>query len=199
VSRIRWVAAATSVFLFASITSVALAAKVTGGTSQVTASPAAKALLAANHITVTPVSPATSSGTSFTFPIKGGRFNTKTLRGFIRNGGGITVSHGSASVTLRDPTIVSTRRGVSVDAVVVRRVPRCHVAPRHRLRCVFPAPAELVVTVAKVAHVSVSGGKATGTLKITAITAEAINALAGKHVVSAGAVLGTGTVTPTLK
>ena len=39
---------------------------------------------------------------------------------------------------------------------------------------------------------------ATGTVNITAFTARAVNRLAGKHVVSAGAVLGTASTTPTL-
>jgi hypothetical protein len=55
---------------------------------------------------------------------------------------------------------------------------------------------------ARIAHITnakVSGASATATLTLTAASAKLIDALAGKHVVSAGAVLGTGTITPTIK
>jgi len=47
--------------------------------------------------------------------------------------------------------------------------------------------------------VPICSSRATGTLDITPLTARAINGLAGKTVVSAGAVLGPGTVSPVLK
>jgi hypothetical protein len=56
-----------------------------------------------------------------------------------------------------------------------------------------------VARIATVTDVKVTGGSATGTVNITAATAGLVNLLAGKHVVSAGQVLGTATVTPTLK
>ncbi len=43
-----------------------------------------------------------------------------------------------------------------------------------------------------------SGTQATGTLKLTVLSAALVNRLAGKKVVHAGAVLGTGEVAPTV-
>ncbi|MGZ6617382.1 MAG: hypothetical protein ACXVFQ_23535, partial [Solirubrobacteraceae bacterium] len=53
--------------------------------------------------------------------------------------------------------------------------------------------------IAKVTNVKVTGTTASGTVTITDATAKLINKLAGKSVVSAGAVLGTATVSPTFK
>jgi len=179
----------------------ALASKVTGGTSTLTASDATVKVLADNHITVTPVAPATASGATFTFPITGGRLNTKTMHGVVRNGGGISVSNGTKTVTLRRPTIVADKRGVSVWAIVRGRTARIcrHLGRRHvRVRCALIARLHSV-RIARVSGVSVNGSTATGTAKITAFTAHLINRLAGKHVVAAQDVLGTATVSPTVK
>jgi hypothetical protein len=182
---------------------VALAAltKVTGGTTTLTASDAAAKVLADNHITVTPVAPATASGTTFTFPITGGRLNTKTLHGVIRDGGGVSVSNGTKTVTLRRPTIISDKRGVTVWALLRgKAVHVCRHVGRHhaKVHCLIIARLRSV-RIARVTDVKVSGGTATGTAKITEFTAQLINRLAGKHVVAAGDVLGTASVTPTLK
>jgi hypothetical protein len=196
-SRIRAVAAVTVVALLA-FAGVALAAtkKVTGGTTKVTPSSSAVALLATNHITVTPIAPATASGGVFTFPITGGRVNTTTFRGVLRNGGGIVLSNGTDTVRVRRIQSVSDRHGAFVFASVGRRV-RVHCHRRHHvLRCVL-VQRTITAKIARVTNGSVSGGSATGTLKITAFTAGVINHLAGHHVVSAGATLGTVTVTPT--
>ena len=69
---------------------------------------------------------------------------------------------------------------------------------RHALRC-LTVSRFVVVRVANVTNPSVSGNTATGTLRITAYSANVINRLAGKKVAAAGDVLGTGTVSPTLK
>jgi len=197
-TRTRTIAALTSAVALA-VPGVASAAKVTGGTTQITASTAAAKVLSDNHITVTPLAPATASGTTFTFPIAGGSLN-KSLHGFITHKGGISLTNGSKTVNVRKPTIVSTKRGVSIDALVKRPAVRvCHVL-RHprRVRCVSVARFR-IVRIARVTDVKVSNGTATGTVHITAATAGLVNLLAGKHVVDAGAVLGTATTTPTFK
>jgi hypothetical protein len=200
-SRVR-IAAATAVAVPLAFASVAFAngPKVTGGSTKVTASSAAVTLLANNHITVTPLAPATASGATFTFPITGGKLNTKTLHGVIRHAGGLAVSNGSKSVKLRRPTIASTKRGVVLDALVRERSVRiCHRSGRHHLRrhCVIFTRV-VTARIARVTGITVTNGTATGTVKITAFTAHAVNRLAGKHVVAAGDTLGTATVTPTL-
>ena len=179
----------------------AASTKVTGGTTQITASDAAAKLLSDNHITVAPLSPATAAGTTFTFPIAGGSVNTKTLHGVIRHKGGLSLSNGTQTVNLRQPTVTSTKQGVSIYALVRGRTIRvCHRAGRFHLhaRCVTIVRWH-TARIAKVTDVKVTGTTASGTVKITETTAKLINKLAGKSVVSAGAVLGTATVAPTLK
>ena len=197
-TRIRSVTAITALVSLV-CAGTALAAQVTGGTSTITPTPAAAALLATNHITVTPIAPATASGGMFTFPITGGNVNKHNFHGVIRNGGGFTLSNGTQHVQVRRLVTVWDRHGVSVFAVVRRHVQRnCHhTGPHHVLHCTTV----LLTTAARVARVtgvSVSGGSATGTVKITRFTAGVINHLAGSHIVSAGATLGTAKVTPTL-
>ncbi len=175
--------------------------KVTGGTTTITASTAAAQLLSDNHITVTPLKPATASGTTFTFPIAGGSINTTNLHGFIRHKGGLSLSNGTKTVTLREPTVDSTKQGASIWALVRGRTVRsCHRSGRlhARVRC-----ASVVrwhsARIATLADVKVNGTSASATVKITGATAKLINQLAGKSVVSAGAVLGTATASPTFK
>ncbi len=184
-------------------TGVALAAfsKVTGGTTQVTASAAAAMVLSDNHITVTPLAPATQSGATFTFPIAGGRLDPATLHGVIRHKGGLSLSNGTRTVKLREPTIVSTKSGAWLYAIV--RGPAHHVCarirPHHpRVRCltVIRSHSERI---AHIINATVTGGSATATLTLTTASAHLIDALAGKHVASAGDVLGTGTIAPTLE
>jgi hypothetical protein len=45
---------------------------------------------------------------------------------------------------------------------------------------------------------SLGNGTATGTINITQFTANVINRLAGKSVITAGTAIGTATITPTL-
>jgi hypothetical protein len=179
--------------------------KVTGGTTQITPSAQATALLSANKITVTPLAPATVSGSTFTFPIAGGRINATTLHGFIRDEGGISLSNGKKTVNVRRPTIDSTRRGVFVYGLVRESHRVCRGFGRRfgRFAHVFRARRCVTITrwdnvrIADVTGATVSGASATGTVKITRVTAALVNQLAGKRVVAAGAVLGTATLTPT--
>ena len=201
-SRIRAAAAVTAVVSLA-FAAVAFAAptKITGGTTQITASAAALTLLSDNHLTVTPVAPATASGGTFTFPISGGSLNLKTLHGVIRHKGGLQISNGTQTVALRQLVLVSTAKGASLDALVRGPVVRvCRRVGRHHLRLKCTAIARLATArIATVTNVKLSNSTATGTLKITAFTAAAINRLAGKQVAVAGDTLGTGTITPTLQ
>jgi hypothetical protein len=201
-SRIRLGAAAVAAVVALALAAGALAAtvKVTGGTVAVTPSAAANSLLSANGITVTPVAPATSSAGAITFPIAGGRLRSGTLHGVLRENGGLDISKGSETVKLRRLRLVSDKAGLVLLAVV-----RGHAAARcsslrrlrARARCAIDTSFR-VASVARITNVSISNGGGTGTVDITAATAAAINHLAGKHVTSAGAVLGTATVTPTL-
>ncbi len=198
--RVIATAVAMSALVVPSVAS-AKPTKITGGTTQITASDAAAKLLSDNHITVTPLAPATASGTTFTFPIAGGVINTKNLHGVIRHKGGLSLSNGTNTVNLRQPTVDSTKHGVSIWALVRGKTTRvCHRFGRFhaRTRCISIVRWH-TARIATVTDVKVSGTSASGTVKITAATATLINRLAGKSVVSAGAVLGTATVSPTLK
>jgi hypothetical protein len=180
--------------------SVALAAKVTGGTTAITASSAAAQALSANHIMVTPLAPATASGTTFTFPIAAGRVNVKTLRGVIVDRGGVAISNGIRTIDLRRPTVVSDKAGVSVLALARgRALRRCHAtgARRRHVRCTIVIR-QRTVRIARISNLSQSNGSVSGTVTITTFTARALNQLAGKHVFAAGNVLGTATASPTL-
>jgi hypothetical protein len=193
-------AAVIGVVLSLALAGAAFAAKVTGGTTQVTASSAAATLLANNHITVAALAPATSSGATFTFPIARGHVNATTKHGVIFDRGGISLSNGTKTVAVRDFTIVSTKNGVSIDALIRGRVVHhCRLVGLHRhgLRCTTIVTWH-VGRIATVSNVALNGTTATGTVNISALTAGLINDLAGKSVVHAGDVLGTATVTPTL-
>lgn len=184
------------------VTGVALAAfsKVTGGTTQVTASAAAVQLLSDNHITVTPLTPATSSGATFTFPISGGRLNLKTLHGVVRHKGGLSLSNGTRTVVLRQPTIISTKAGAWLYAIArgpLERVCTHHIRLHHPHVVCLTVIRSHSERIAHIVDAKVTGGSATATLTLTRASAHLIDALAHKHVVSAGAVLGTAMITPT--
>jgi hypothetical protein len=199
-SRIRMLVALTAVAALA-VPSAAAAAvsKVTGGTTQVTISSAVGSALSANHLTVTPLAPATASGSTFTFPIARGHLN-KNLHGVIYHRGGLAISNGTRTVRLRRLTIVSDKSGVFLRSLVAGPTRRtCHVSGRHhhRLRCV--SRTRLVTRrIATLTDVTVSGTTATANVALTGAAAQEINVLAGKSIASAGTVLGTATITPQL-
>ena len=125
------------VVLLAVIASLALAAtasatRIAGGTTTVTLTDAASQVLTANHLTVTPLAPATASGSTFTFPIAGGRLDAKD-RGYITHRGGFAISNGTATIRIRRLTIISTKRGVSLYGLMpVHRVARAQRPRTHR-------------------------------------------------------------------
>jgi hypothetical protein len=182
------------------IAASALATKVTGGSTTITPSSAATTLLANNHITVTPIAPATASNGAFTFTITRGRLNTKTLHGVLAHSGGIELSNGTDNVIVRHPVVVSTKRGAYVWALVRGKSHRvCSAFRRHRRHAVcFVVTRFRSVRVLKITSGSVSGSTFTGNVAITQVTADEINRLAGSNVVTAGAALGTIAISPTL-
>lgn len=197
--RFRLLAALTVVAALAlSGVAVAKVAKITGGTTSITLSSAATSVMTANHLTVTPLGAATGSGSTFTFPIARGHINAK-LHGFVINGGEFAISNGSTVVRVRRPTVTSTAAGVSVFALVPRAAKRrCDFGTlRRRLRCRL-SPRSYVVRIARITGATMNGDTATGTIDLTAPSADLINLLAGKQVVTAGAPIGTGTITATI-
>lgn len=200
-SRIRMLVALTVVASLA-LAGVALGAvtKVTGGSTTITISSAVSTALQSNHLTVTPLAPATESGSTFTFPIARGRLNTKSLHGYVIDKGGLAISNGTRTVDLQRPTLVSNRHGVSLFALVRgRRHARCILARghRHALHCRYVVR-YYAARIARITAISVSNGSATGTLSLTQLSASAVNRLAGKQIAKAGTPVGTATISPTL-
>jgi hypothetical protein len=183
------------------IAGTALAVKVTGGTTTLTPSSAASTLLSNNHITLTPIAPATASTTgAITFPIAGGRLDVKTLHGALRDSGGLQLSNGTKTVTLRVLRVISDKAGATIWAIVRDHTSRLcsHLRRRHaRIVCVIVTRLR-VARIATITGGSVTGSQFTGTVDITQSTAALINKLAGSAVVSAGAPFGTVTIAPTL-
>jgi hypothetical protein len=190
-TRIRTIAALAVVAALALTGIAAGAVKIKGGTTQIKLSPAATSALTANHLTVTPLFPATASGSTYTFPISHGRLKRGNLRGFVRHSGGFTISNGTRTVTIRHLTLVSTRRGVSLFARV--RALRMH---RHSKGASAHAAIVMVRRIARVTDVQIKNRTATGTLRLSAFSATGINALAGKTIAQAGTAVGSITVAP---
>jgi hypothetical protein len=166
---------------------------INGGTTAVTLSAAAANVLKTNGLVVKPISPATLSGKTMTFPIGRGRLNAK-MHGFVLNKGGFSFSNGTKTVRLRKPSFVSNKGGVSIWAL----------APVHSRTVCGPAKkhCKLVINlrvarIGRVTGVKITGTTATGTVRLTALSAGFINTLAGKKVAAAGNPIGTVTVTPT--
>jgi hypothetical protein len=197
-SRIRMLAVLTAIASLA-LTGAALAAvtKVTGGTTTVTISSAVSTALMNNHLTVTPLAPATATDSTFTFPISGGRLNKK-LHGHISHRGGFAFSNGTRTERLRRLTIISTKTGVSLFALVHTRTKgKCTlVVKKHVLRCHYVVKYQ-IARIARITAVTVSNGSATGTVRLTEVSADVINRLAGKQIASAGTAIGTATISPT--
>jgi hypothetical protein len=199
-SRIR-VALVLAAIASLVITASALAVKVTGGTTTITPSSEASTLLSNNHITVSPIAPASVSDTgAVTFPIVRGRLNTKTLHGRLVQSGGLKLSNGTDTVAVRHLEIVSTKRGAYIWGLVRGHAKRfCARLHRHRIRALCNVVTRYrVARIAKITSGSVNGSTFTGNVAITQVAANVINRLAGSKVVAAGAPLGTIAITPTL-
>lgn len=173
---------------------------VTGGSATIAPSSAAIGLLSSSNVTIIPIAPATASTTAagaiFTLAISGGRLNPTTLRGTLLGRGGLNLVTATRTVRLRSLTLVSSRGGLAVFARVLRRHRICYSSAHPRRGCHVVGTA--LVLIARARPVTTSAGAITGTLDITAYTANLINRLAGKSLVTRGAVLGTITVAPTL-
>jgi hypothetical protein len=154
--------------------------KVTGQQTTITPSAGAVKFLTTNHITVSTLGAATLTNGSVTFPITGGFVKTPSLDGTLVHSGGVKFSNGTRSVSLQ--SIVAYRLG-------------------HNTFVTGRADGRLMI-IARVtgAKVSITGktATATGELKLSAGVAQRINHVFGKHVVSAGADLGSAKSTITV-
>lgn len=206
--RIRFVAALAAVLALV-VSSAALAAssftKVTGGTTTVTLNSAAATALQNAHLTATPVAPATASGSTFTFPIAGGRINPTTLHGYIVHRGAITISNATTSATtsatIRHLTILAGGKTAGLFGAIRRSAhERCHLAGRrhHRHLVCRTVVRWTPIKLAKITGVTLSGSSATGQAQLTGAAARLLDRLSGGSTFQAGQVIGTVTVSPTL-
>ena len=172
--------------------------KLTGQTTTITPSAAAKTFLANNGVSVTPVLGATASGGSVTFKITGGRVNSKTLFGVIRHSGGLKFTKNKRSAVLRALEVVRNGQGVKLTAIGDVRVSsrlviihrRGHTIVRRVVR--FAQRRVLVANVVNVSRTNTYGGVTVkGDLKLSDQAARLVNRALGSHL-TGGADLGSG-------
>jgi hypothetical protein len=159
-----------------------------GGTTVVTADGALLSALTTAGVAITPSGAATMSGSSFTFPITGGRIvykranhgkRTKLLAGFILHAGsGLTLTKATTTATISNFRIVLAAGKIGrVDVKV----------GKGKLK---------LATLSNVA-VNATSKSASATLSLTPAAAAALNAAFGTTLPKSGAVLGTVVITPT--
>ena len=85
--------------------------QVTGQKSTITPSSAVTSFLAAHHVHISAVGPATISGGSLTLPVVGGKVKTPKLNGTLIMAGGVRFTRNARSITLR--SFVATRHGAT--------------------------------------------------------------------------------------
>jgi hypothetical protein len=153
---------------------------VTGTKTTITPSAQATHFLSARHITVTALGPATISGGSLTLPISGGFVTKSAKSGLLRHEGGVQFSKGSHSVAVRRFVLIANaHRGILTATVAGHRI-------------IIARLIDITRTV------SGKSGTLTGELTLSAAAAHRIDRLFGKHVVSAGADLGSLTSSVTV-
>ncbi len=86
--------------------------KLDGNQTTLTLSAPVSQALADKGVTISPLGKATAGDAgSVVLPITGGRINPTNLRGFVRHAGGVKLTKGDRSLSLRRFKIVSTKRG----------------------------------------------------------------------------------------
>jgi hypothetical protein len=88
----------------------------TGGVTMLRLAPGTASALKAHHVSVTPASEARVVPSGIAFPIQGGLINAKTLAGTITHDGGLTITAGTKTLTIRDFTVNTTTGTLSAYA-----------------------------------------------------------------------------------
>jgi hypothetical protein len=147
--------------------------KVTGDQATVAPSTQLTKFLSDNGVSVGAIAPATLDGSgNLTAPIVGGRVNTKNLHGAIAMSGGLKLTKGERSLKLRRFVAVNRAKGAVLSAKVDgKRLIVARLTDRS-------------------AEVSGTSGTVEADLRLSKGAARRINYVAGKHLVSAGALLG---------
>ena len=163
--------------------------KITGGNTTLTLSSAASSALSNAHITATPIAPATASGSTFTFPIAGGKVNIKNLHGVIRHKGGFKLTDGTKSGAVRSLTVEAYGKTADLYGVVRGgTVKRCRVVggPHHRRILCRNVTRDSIVRLAHITGVKLSGSSATGTAALTSRVGQAARPAVRRHDVQGG-------------
>lgn len=173
-------AAALATFAIATPAAQARVVQVTGGQATFTPSSQLAEALSSKGIIPTAIPPASLDDGALTLPVVGGRVARPGLHGYLALGGGVKLARGSHSVALRRLVAVHSARGSFLTALV---------AGQRRVIARFTRITK-----------TISGHTATlsANVVLSAEAAALINAVAGHHVVSRGAPLGTATATVAL-
>lgn len=134
-------------------------------------------------VTVGPVKPARASSKGVAFPITGGTVNAKTLAGKIKHSGGLRFSKGSTVVELTDYTINIDKKPDLVATLGKDRV------------SILSLDLSKLKNKSSGKHIKLSGVKAS----LTAGAAAALNGAFGTTAFTKGLVLGTASVSGTVK
>ncbi len=175
--------------------------KATGGTTTITPSTKAAQALNGAGLTLAPLAPGTAADGSIVLPIKGGHFNPTNLRPRLFHAGGIAISNGKRTVRFRHFVINSGKKGAALYATtrVPHRIYRWVRRHHKRFRAHRIVARIVLVRLATLTNPqrATAGSSVTVTLKASKALAFTVNHLAKKHIVSAGAAIGTATVAPT--
>jgi hypothetical protein len=109
--------------------------KLDGNQTTLTLSEGVSNALEDKGVTVSLLGKATAGeGGSVVLPITGGRVNPANLRGFVRHAGGVKLSQGDKSISLKRFTIVSKRRGAYLTVHVKGRAGKAKSARKRGRR-----------------------------------------------------------------
>lgn len=156
--------------------------KASGGTTLKLDAGTAEALTSLG-VSVAPISPAKAGSKGITFPITGGKVNSKTLAGSIKHSGGLRFTKGSTTVDLTRYTINIDKKPDLVATVGDARV------------SILSLDLSKLKNSSRGKNIKLSGVKAS----LTAAAAGALNQAFSTTAFTEGLVLGTATVSAKVK
>lgn len=152
---------------------------ITGGATTLKLNAKTANALTSNGYSLAPVSEAKASQAGVSFPIEGGLLTARTLAGRITHDGGLTLSKGGTSLTIRDFTIDT--RAATLTAWADEAGARIPTLDLHLGRAKVAATRR---------HITVTGVRAT----LTGTAATALNSYFSTTLFTKGLPLGTATV-----
>ena len=169
--------------------------KLEGNQTTITLSEGVSNALKDNGVTVSLLGKATAGeGGSVVLPITGGRVNPQNLRGFVRHAGGVKLTKGDRSLSLRRFTIVSKRRGAYLTVHVKGRAGKAK-AKAARKRGRRHGRNIVLARLAKVTRSDANGvTTVTADLRLTKRAAKLIRNRFGVAAAQKGTLLGTAKV-----